>query len=206
MKDKKKILLVIGALLSVIVITVGVSFAFFNYAKLGSTENSITSGTITFLYTEVDKVGAGIKLENAIPITDTAGKMLIGSGNVFNFKVTSTTNMDASIPYEVTARMKSDSTLDKDVVKVYLTKGETEEEVLLDKYSNLTQTERVNESVAIEKTIYKGKVPSKTENYEENFKLRMWIDSETDFSPVEENGEVVYPYNNKRLVKSLPQK
>ena len=37
MKDKKKTLLVICALLSIIVITVGVSFAFFNYAKLGST-------------------------------------------------------------------------------------------------------------------------------------------------------------------------
>ena len=67
MKDKKKSILMMVALLSVVAITVGVSFAFFNYAKLGTTENSITTSTITFLYTEVDKVGAGI--------TDTAGKM-----------------------------------------------------------------------------------------------------------------------------------
>ena len=176
MKDKKRTLLVVLSLLSVIVITVGVSFAFFNYVKQGTTENTVTTGTITFLYTEVDKVGAGIKLENAVPITDTAGKMLTGSGNVFNFKITSTNKMNGSIPYEVTARMKEGSTLDKDVVKVYLTKGEPEEEILLDKYSNLTQTDRVTEEIAIEKTIYNGRVPSGSLNYEENFKLRIWVD------------------------------
>ena len=43
--------------------------------------------------------------------------------NIFDFKITSTTTNKTSIPYEVTARKKSDSTLDDSVVKLVRDKG-----------------------------------------------------------------------------------
>ena len=58
MKNKKKqIIITLIAIISLIVITVGVTYAFFNYAKEGTTDNTIQTGSITFLYTEVSGVG-----------------------------------------------------------------------------------------------------------------------------------------------------
>ena len=141
-KKKKGLLLSILGLLGLIVITAGVTYAFFNYAKEGTTDNSITTGTITFLYTEVSGVGRGISIKDAYPVSDSVGKAQTGEGKVFDFKVTSNTMNDASIPYEVTARKKYNSTLDDSAVKLYLTKvsGDSEEEVLLANYSKLDQT------------------------------------------------------------------
>lgn len=200
MQKKQALILSILGVLSIVLITVGVTYAFFNYAKEGTTENSVTSGTITFLYTEISGAGKGIKIRDAYPMSDEMGKVQVGEGKVFDFKITSNTPSSIGIPYEVTARKKDNSTLEENAVKLYLTKtdGKTEEEVLLEKYSNLDQTKQLEESKYIEKTIYKGKVPANSESYEQNFRLRMWIDENTDFSPViGENGENIYPYNNE---------
>jgi len=202
MNNKKGLMLSLLGIIGLIVITVGVTYAFFNYTKEGTTDNAITTGTITFLYTEVSGVGRGISIDDAFPISDTQGKAQTGEGKVFDFKVTSTTQMDASIPYEVTARKKATSTLDESAVKLYLTKvdGETETEILLAKYSDLLQTSKVSSDTYTEKTIYTGKVPANQANYEQNFRLRMWIDSDVKFSP---NSDGSYPYNDKTFTVTV---
>ena len=206
MKNRgKQIIVTVLAIVSLIVITVGVSYSFFTYTREGTTENVIKSGSITFLYTEVSKVGRGIELSDAYPISDEEGKMQTGEGKVFDFKVTSTTSSSTSIPYEVTARKKADSTLDEEAVKVYLTEVDGEKKgILLDKYSNLEQTSVNVPSGTVEKTIYTGIVPANNSNYEKNFRLRMWIDNSIDFSPVkDESGNDVYPYNNKTFTLTV---
>ena len=137
MKNKKKqIIITLVAIISLIVITVGVTYAFFNYAKEGTTDNTIQTGTITFLYTEVSGVGKGISLTEAYPVADSIGKVQVGEGKVFDFKVTSNISMNSSIGYQVTARKKTGSTLANSAVKVYLTEvNGTEQELLLSKYS-----------------------------------------------------------------------
>ena len=203
MKNKKKqIIITLIGIISLIVITVGVTYAFFNYAKEGTTDNVVKTGTITFLYTEVSGVGKGISLTEAYPVADSIGKVQTGEGKVFDFKVTSNISMNSSIGYQVTARKKSDSTLDESAVRMYLTKvtGIDEEEVLLDNYSNLTQTTKVETSKYTEKTIYQGKVPANSTNYEQAFRLRMWIDENTDFSP---NEDGTYPYNGKTFTVTV---
>ncbi len=201
MNKKKTMLLTLISILTLTLITLGVSLAFFNYMKKGTTENSVKTGTITFLYTEVDAKGAGISIEDALPMTDEQGKAQTGNGNVFNFKVTSTTTKDVSIPYEVTARQSKDSTLDNKMVRIYLTEvdGNTEKQLLLDNYNNLNQTSQsLVKAGVIEKTIYTDTVPASSTNYEKNFRLRMWVDENTDFSPVkDDNGNDTYPYNGK---------
>ena len=206
MKNRgKQIVITVLAIVSLIVITVAVSYSFFTYTREGTTENVIKSGSITFLYTEVSKVGRGIELSDAYPISDEEGKMQTGEGKVFDFKVTSTTSSSTSIPYEVTARKKADSTLDEEAVKVYLTEVDGEEKgILLDKYSNLEQTSVNVPSGTVEKTIYTGIVPANNSNYEKNFRLRMWIDNSIDFSPVkDEEGNDIYPYNNKTFTLTV---
>ena len=92
--NKKKttgiVLSVIGVL-ALISITAGVTVAFFSYAKEGTTLNTISTGTITFLYDEQNREGNGIEITDALPMTDDKGMVLSGSKNVFDFKVTATT-------------------------------------------------------------------------------------------------------------------
>ena len=184
MKNKKKqIIITLIAIISLIVITVGVTYAFFNYAKEGTTDNTIQTGTITFLYTEVSGVGKGISLTDAYPVADSIGKVQVGEGKVFDFKVTSNISMNSNIGYQVTARKKTGSTLANSAVKVYLTElNGTEQELLLSKYSELSQTDKVDISKYDERILYEGTVPANTANYEKNFRLRMWVDENTDFS------------------------
>ena len=189
MEHKKKIILSIIALTSIVLITVGVSVAFFNYAKEGTTENSITTDSITFLYTENSKGGKGIKLEDSFPMSDELGKKQQEEGSYFDFKITSKTAMNNAIPYEVTVRKSSESTLkDDNIVKIYLTDNTNgkEEEIFLKKFSELEQTKLSNGKDHTEKTIYTGKVPSNSSNYEKSFRLRMWIDENADFSEKED--------------------
>ena len=180
---KKQVLLTLLGVISLIVITVGVTYAFFNYAKEGTTDNTIQTGSITFLYTEVSGVGKGISLTEAYPVADSIGKVQVGEGKVFDFKVTSNISMNSSIGYQVTARKKTGSTLDDSAVKVYLTEvNGTEQELLLSKYSELDQTDKVDSSKFDERILYEATVPANTSNYEKNFRLRMWVDENTDFS------------------------
>ncbi len=184
MKNKKKqIIITLVAIISLIVITVGVTYAFFNYAKEGTTDNTIKTGSITFLYTEVSGVGKGISLTEAYPVADSIGKVQVGEGKVFDFKVTSNISMNSNIDYQVTARKKTGSTLANSAVKVYLTEvSGTEQELLLSKYSELDQTDKVDSSKYDERILYEATVPANTANYEKNFRLRMWVDENTDFS------------------------
>ena len=184
MKNKKKqIIITLIAIISLIVITVGVTYAFFNYAKEGTTDNTIKTGSITFLYTEVSGVGKGISLTEAYPVADSIGKVQVGEGKVFDFKVTSNISMNSNIGYQVTARKKTGSTLANSAVKVYLTEvNGTEQELLLSKYSELDQTDKVDSSKYDERILYEATVPANTKNYEKNFKLRMWVSDDTDFS------------------------
>ena len=180
---KKQVLLTLIAIISLIVITVGVTYAFFNYAKEGTTDNTIQTGSITFLYTEVSGVGKGISLTEAYPVADSIGKVQVGEGKVFDFKVTSNISMNSSIGYQVTARKKTGSTLANSAVKVYLTEvNGTEQELLLSKYSELSQTDKVDISKYDERILYEATVPANTSNYEKNFRLRMWVSDDTDFS------------------------
>lgn len=203
---KKQILLAVLSVVGLTAIVLGTSLALFNYIKYGTTENVVSTGTIEFLYTEVDKIGSGIKIEDALPMTDEQGKIQTGSGNVFNFKVTSKVIGKLDIPYEVTARMKSDSDLDGDVVKVYLTEvdGGIEKELLLNNYSKLTQTSKVEETKYVEKTIYTGTVPTGSIDYEKEFRLRMWLDNDMDSSDEKYNGKTftitVNVYANAKTV------
>ena len=184
MKNKKKqIIITLIAIISLIVITVGVTYAFFNYAKEGTTDNMIKTGSITFLYTEVSGVDKGISLTEAYPVADSIGKVQTGEGKVFDFKVASNISMNSSIGYQVTARKKTGSTLANSAVKVYLTEvNGTEQELLLSKYSELDQTDKVDSSKFDERILYEATVPANTKNYEKNFKLRMWVSDDTDFS------------------------
>ena len=189
-RTQSRIVLVLAIFL-LVAVTIGVSYAFFTYARLGTTENTITTGTITFLYDEKNASGNGITIVDALPTTDANGKLLTGDNNVFDFKVLATTTGNTSLPYEITASKKADSTVPEEAIKIYLTEVGTDTETpapltLKDtnvaRFSELNQTSVAVTDGTIEKTIYNGSVPASSTNYEKNFRLRMWIADDTDYS------------------------
>lgn len=211
-KKQSRILLILSLFL-LVAVTAGVSYAFFNYTRLGTTENTITTGTITFLYDEQEAAGNGIQITDALPMSDDNGKVLTGTDNVFDFRVLATTTGNANLPYEITARKKLDSDTIDDLVKLYLVEvngdSETEAPLTMDgdnirTYDTLTQTNIGVADGTVEKTIYQGTVPANSTNYEKNFRLRMWISDDADYSPIQdEEGNDVYPMNNKKFTVTV---
>ena len=156
MKDKKKIILSVLGILMLVVVTVGVTFAVFTYTKLGTTENTVTTGTLKFLYTENTGVGAGINIENAFPVSDTVGKSYDTDKYVFDFSVEASNSGTEEIPYEVTLRKRSTSTLSESNIKVYLTDmtGDSDTQIVAPTlYSDLIQT-TIDVGEEVEKTVY----------------------------------------------------
>ena len=205
-KDKnKKIILSVLGILSLVIITIGVTYAVFTYTRLGTTDNTVTTGTLKFLYTENSKGGTGISITDAFPITDTEGKNQTGDNNIFDFKVEGTNTGKDKISYEVTLRKKSTSTLAESNVKVYLTDmtEDNDKEILAPTlYSNLTRT-NIDVGDEIEKTIYKGSVLGGELTYLKEFRLRMWVDNNSNQDDI--NGKsftaLVNVYANANLVQ-----
>ena len=167
-KDKKKVLMILSVV-SILLITIGITYAFFSYSRTGTTENAISMGDITFLYEEIDKQGNGISITDALPTSDENGKQ----GQAFNFRITSTNSMNAPIPYQITARKATNlnNPLPDEAVKIYLTKVNSndttqETEVLLDKYSNLITIEYNDHDDEI---LWTDQVPALDTNYNQSY-------------------------------------
>ena len=210
MKEKnKKIILSVLGILSLVIITVGVTYAVFTYTRLGTTDNTVTTGTLKFLYTENTGVGNGISIENAFPVSDTVGKSYSTENYVFDFKVEGTNTGKDEIPYEVTLRKKSTSTLSESNVKVYLTDMTEDSDIeILEPtlYSDLTRT-NIEVGDEIEKTIYNGSVLGGELTYLKEFRLRMWIDEASNQDEI--NGKTftatVNVYSNVPLISEEEQ-
>lgn len=185
-KKSTGLLLSILGVISLVLITAGVTYAFFSYTKEGLTENTISTGTITFYYDEKEAEGNGINITDALPMSDEEGKALEGDNNVFNFNITSTVTGNANIPYTVTVRKDTTvSTLAEDQVKIYLaTDAEgtnyTETEGVVSTFADLDAPADITlPDGTVEKVMFTGTVAANTADYSEDFVLRMWIDGET---------------------------
>ena len=177
MKNKKIVVSVLG-ILGIILTTIGVTYAFFSYSKTGTKENKISSGKVTFLYTEASQ---GITLTDAMPMTDAEGKAQTGEGKVFDFRVTSSVGSNMRIPYTVTVKPAS-SVIPAEYIKLYLTdQSDNEIEPVrtlasLDNYSNTIT------GLTGEKVLYEGEVQAGNSNYNKLFRLRMWIADNIDMN------------------------
>ena len=187
MKNKLKKISISAGILGILLVTVGITYAVFSYSKNGIKGNSITSGNIVFHYGEG---GRSISLENTSPMTDEQGK---AQTNYFDFTITSKTNAGVKVPYTITVKRKgNDSSLDSGI-KLYLTEvaNNTETDLYLannkivSKYSELATYTNASlniDATKNEKVLYKTTVPQNANNYEKNYRLRMWVSDDYNFS------------------------
>ena len=75
--SSKQVLLSVIGIAVLVVAVVGVSFAFFTYSKGGTENNTLTTGSIFFDFTE----GNRINLTNQFPMADSAGEALTTAKN-----------------------------------------------------------------------------------------------------------------------------
>ena len=185
---KKELIAVCLLVLSLVLIAIGTTFAFFQYSKQGTTVNKLESGTLTFIYDENRKEKNGVSLTNAFPMSDTDGTKQTGTG-FFEFQVRSKAR-GASIYYEIYLTKDNNSTLPEYAVKTYLT--EVTGENIESGVSNLFTSEAINlyselgeskvpsmlKQEVIGKTLYQGSVSE--EEITKTFRYRMWIDNDAN--------------------------
>ena len=153
--------------------TFGITVSFYKGSKSSDTPNEIVTEKIVFTYSDVDRGGNGISIKNAVPISDSVRKAMIGKGEYFDFSVTATST-NANILYKVLARKDSVSTLKDSDIRIYLasTNGNYEKEVVLDTFSRLKQ-------VTIDGTdyylLYEKTLDKNIENYSDFYRLKMWV-------------------------------
>ena len=180
-KKKKRIAMMALAIVSLIAMTIGVTYAFFSYIGSGTTENTISSGALTFLYDEMEGNGNGITITNGLPVDDTTGE----AGDYFEFQIVSKATTTVAIPYEINVRQKPGTDNIGNIIKLYLTKVDsttgTETQVALSKFSDLTDVTKNGHS---EKALYDDMVPASNSTYTQKYRLRMWIDNSTSFNGV----------------------
>ena len=94
--NKRQIILLVLFVALFTVLLFGGSLALFSYTKKGTVENKISTGYISFVFTD----GQNIKLEDAMPISNKAGKKL---NEACTFTVVGTSPKNTSIDYTVYA-------------------------------------------------------------------------------------------------------
>jgi len=188
MKEKKKIVITVILLLSVICVTVGVTYAAFTFVKVGTVENTIETGTVMLTYTEGK---TGIILEDALPISDETGKMLTGENNTFDFTVSATLGKDTVITYEVTAVKipitDMEPLLDNEV-KLYLERAidlETAYTEIMAPTNFIPRVEVSEIGSPLGSMILDTGTFSNEGVTIHNYRLRMWVDENTEITDVQ---------------------
>lgn len=169
--NSKKIVFSTILVLLLFISVIGFTYAIFTYAKDGEKENRISTGSLTFSYTETSN---GISLSNAVPVSDMVGKAMRNGNGYFDFNVSCKLVGTNIINYEVyTTEENVSSKLDPSFVKMYLTDGTTDKPLsgydgAVPTYSSLPATSISGGA----KRLYLGTFNS---TGVQSFRLRMWL-------------------------------
>ena len=104
MDKKNQILMSVLGVFALVIVTVGVSYAFFSYSRVGTTTNTITSGDIQFTYEEGEN---SVTLKNAFPVADSVGAA--DETGAYTFTVSGYQTGEADLRYNVTLMSANDN-------------------------------------------------------------------------------------------------
>ena len=186
MNNKKQLLLSIGLVLVLVLMIVGISYAAFKFVGLGNQPNTITTGAITMEYEESTNT---ISMNNALPTTDTTGKVRLTKGEYFDFTIKSNIQGNANINWEIAAEDITPSSAKKMAgknIKLYLTKlnGDKEEEVMAPKVYNASTS--ANTKTGRPSGVMSLATGTMSTSETTNYRLRMYVDE--DYNPQGDGG------------------
>lgn len=178
-----KMFIIIICLVIFIVMVIGSSMAIFTYTKENKSINTISTGNIYLNYTEDSN---GINITNAYPMTDEVGKKLTNEDQYFDFTVEASLEGDVVASYEISAEKEVTSTLDNDEVKLYLEKkvNNSYQEVMAPKrFTPLKESTDLG-TMAGSMLLCTDTMQSNTII---NYRLRMWVASDTILDNLEKS-------------------
>lgn len=189
---KSEVFLSLIGVFILLLAVLGISYAVWSKSFKGTKENSLTTGNVSFTYSEAEN--SYILIENAIPISDRQGKKLNGERNVFDFNVSTTSSN--TIKYDIFAEPVGKNTLPEKSLKIYLTdqkdnpvEGYNGETVPL--YSDLKNYNYNGNNK--NKLIYSSHLTNGNKN--KKYRLRIWLSSDSN------NGENQLKFSFKVNVK-----
>ena len=189
MFKKRENIVIISVLILMVIAVIGVSYAAYNYSKIGSKVNTITTGAITMSYTETDNT---ISLTGALPTTDKTGKTRLTDGEYFDFKVSSSITGNVNINYEISAKdvTTSDRKIDGSNIKLYLTEivdGKEQELMTPEVYNEEASSNSYTGRPAKEMSLYTSSMNSSEEH---TYRLRMYVKEE--YNPQGDGGNLSF--------------
>ena len=171
MKSKRNIIIVL--VLSLIsIITIGISYAFWQVTKTQIEENVITTGCVDVkIENELNQINLG----EAYPIEDSDGLEL----KPFTFTVTNKCNVYTD--YEIGLEMLSNTNLESKYVKVLINQvGIKKSPKLLSNYENESKT--IIDGAKEGRILLKGKLDPTTDDNKpskKDYELRLWLDNDS---------------------------
>ena len=170
--NTKEIIITALSILILLVAVVGISYSIWTQTFLGTKENSINTGYISFSYTESDT--NVIEISNAVPMADENGKRMNGNKNMFDFTVSAKYSGVSSIGYEIYATPVT-QTLESKYIKVYLT--DQNDQAITGFDEDVPTYEKLKDSkIENSKTIYKSSLTSSGQS--DDYRLRVWVNSD----------------------------
>ena len=189
-KEKIKNGLTIGALIIMLVMVIGISYAAFQFKGPGSKLNTITTGAVSMSYEESEN---SINLVNALPTTETTGKKRLNSGEYFDFTIKSSIRGNMDINYEIVAKEEDGNTFDSNNIYYYLTKvnsdGSETEVMAPRKYYAEKEENAYTGRPAGVFSMFIGNLAEQGETTI-TYRLRMWVDEA--YNPQNDNGGLTY--------------
>ena len=179
--SSKQVLLSVIGIAVLVVAVVGVSFAFFTYSKTGTANNTLTTGSIFFNFTE----GDAITLTNQFPMTNSVGQNLSVDNNAaLTFNIvgydTSTKGIEYTVkaypgdPVDTRTRFKDSE------IKLYLTGTSSNSSTITNNYAT-PKVVGIDGSLAGGVVLATGKITATASDAQQTdtYTLRMWINGET---------------------------
>ena len=188
--NRKKIVLVFLSIVLIVVVTVGISYAAFNYVKTGQTLNTITTGAISMSYEESEN---SISLTGALPTTQATGKKRLNDGEYFDFTVKSSIRGNMDINYEIVAQEEDGNTFSSSNIYYYLTKvnsNGSETEVMAPRkyYAEKEENIYTGRPVGVF-SMFTGNLAEQGET-SITYRLRLWVDEA--YNPQNDDGGLTY--------------
>lgn len=179
--DSKNILLSVIGIAIFLVAVVGITYAIFVFTGEGNQKNTISTGTISMLYTESSNI---ISINDAMPMSDSVGKM---QNKYFDFSVSAKIKGKATINYEVRARRTDKDEVNRlpdNQVNIYLEKQDSNKyvQVMEPKTFAITSTTLDNTYVNNDSMLlYNGIINGDSDaSVEDKFRLRIWLKENTE--------------------------
>lgn len=143
--NKRKKIIIISLIVILLTLTIGISFAVWNYSFVGSA-NTIDTGEVSLELLESNT--DIISIENALPISDETGKTL---NETFDFAVTTKASKDLDIGYSIylekiyTKCRDLTNPTQETYPSCYFTVSDTDRDKLINSFADSFKTEKATE-------------------------------------------------------------